>query len=141
MKINYDLILKKNMLNVLKDILIEIKKNGLKEGHNLYISIDVNNNKIKMPNWLKQNFPNEITIVIQYEYWNLKINKNSFNITLSFNDVKADLDIPFDSIISFGDTYANFGLKLMNDKNKVKKEPKTKVKNDNIIDFNKFKKN
>ncbi len=141
MKINYDSILKRNMLNVLKDILLEIKKNGLQEGHNLYICIDINNNKIKMPNWLKKNFPKEITIVIQYEYWNLKINKNSFNITLSFNDVKADLDIPFDSIISFGDTYANFGLKLMNDKNKIKKEPKTKIKNDNVIDFNKFKKN
>ena len=144
MKINYSEILKKNMINVFKDVLKNIEINGLQEGHHLYITFITNNSKNKIPNWLKEKHLQEMTIVIQYEYWNFKVNKNSFNIGLSFNNIKTDLNISFDSVISFTDPYANFGLKLMNNKkNKSISKSKEKIiKNinkDNIIDFKKFK--
>ena len=144
MKINYSKILKKNLINVFKDVLYEIDKNGLKDGHHLYITFDVKNNNVKIPNWLKKKFPNEMTIVIQYEYWNFKIKKNSFIISLSFNDIKTNLEISYDSILKFSDPYANFGLNLNNnEKNQQikKKEVKKKYLDNNIIDFEKFKKN
>ena len=65
-----------------------------------------------VPDWLREKFPNEMTIIIQYEYWNFKLAKSNFKITLSFNNIRSDLTIPFDSVISFADPYANFGLKL-----------------------------
>ena len=75
---------------------------------------------------------------------------DSFNIGLSFNDINADISVPFDSVISFADPYANFGLKLINEEINKKlsdKKPKRKKsvikKNkdkDNIIEFQKFKK-
>ena len=93
---------------------------------------------------LKDKFPKEMTIVIQYEYWNFKTTKNDFKITLSFNDVKSNLSIPYDSVVSFADPYANFGLKL----NSIKESKKEKVKKkttilktkNNIVDLNKFRK-
>ena len=146
MKIDYQKILKNNMINVFRDVLLDIEKNGLQKGHHLYITIDTLCKKVEIPNWLKEQYPNEITIVIQYEYWNFKVNKNSFKITLSFNDIKADLDIPYLSIKSFADPYANFGLKLISENKEVLNQNKKIVKkknnknSSNIIDFKKFKK-
>ena len=147
MKINYPQILKKNMINVLKDVLREIEKNGLKEGHHLYITFKTDNKNIILPKWLKKIYPKEMTIVIQYEYWNLKVFEKKFEILLSINDVKVNLFIPFKSIISFVDPYANFGLKISTEEDnttiKKKKENsniKIVKKKDNIIDFTKFKK-
>ena len=139
MKINYIKILNKNLIKVLKDVLFEVQNNGLQEGHHLYITINTEKKNVKIPKWLKQQYPKEITIVIQYEYSNLKVGENSFNICLSFNDIKADLNIPFESVVSFADPYANFGLKLIQNNIKSKKTNKFK-ENNNIIDFNKFKK-
>lgn len=141
MQINYTEILKKNMINVFKDVLLNIEKNGLHEGHHLYVTFDTNNSKVKIPNWLKEKYPIEMTIVIQYEYWNFKINKNSFNIDLSFSDIKTNLKISFDSVLSFADPHANFGLRLNSKKSSKKSNiSKNTVKN-NIIDFKKYKKN
>ena len=143
MKINYSHILNKNMVNVLKDVLKEIEKKGLKDGHHIYITFKTSNKKSVIPEWIKKKYPEEMTIVIQYEYWNLKVFKEKFEILLSFNNTRTALTVSFNSIISFADPYANFGLKLKNSK----KSPSTKnIKNkvtkeyDNIIDFNKFKK-
>ena len=141
MKINYTKILSNNMINVLKEVLLHIEKNGLEAGHQLYITFNTNNSKIKIPKWLKEKFPNEMTIEIQYEYWNFKIKKNFFTIGLSFNDINTDLEIPFESVISFADPYANFGLKLIQEENTHIEKTKTKIADDNIIDFKNFKKN
>ena len=147
MKINYLKILKKNMINVLADVLTNIKKNGLQEGHHLYITFKTNDKKVIIPQWLLDKFPKKMTIVIQYEYWNYDVANDHFKITLSFKDIKADLIIPFSSVISFADPYANFGLKLIQNKaiynentNKTKQKLKNKKysKKDNIIELNKF---
>ena len=147
MKIDYKNILRINMINVLRDVLKHIEKNGLKGGHHLYITFLTNHPKALVPKWLKEKYPNEITIVIQYEYYNLTVNEDNFSIGLSFNDVKANLVISYKSIISFADPFANFGLKLINKESlnktinkKTKKKPKIKKKN-NVIDFKTFKKN
>ena len=87
-----------------------------------------------------------MTVVIQYEYYHLTVNKDNFSIGLSSKDLKADLFISYESIISFADPFANFGLKLINKeplnktiKKNTKKKPKTK-KTNNVIDFKTFKK-
>ena len=148
MKIKYSEILNKNMINVFKDVLKEIETNGLQQGHHLYITFNTNNKKLKMPVWLKEKHPKEITIVIQYEYWNFKVKKNNFTIGLSFNNIKTNLNIPFETVISFADPYANFGLKLIQQENNddLKKiKPKTIIKKreqiiqneNNVIEFKK----
>ena len=150
MKINYSQILKKNMLNVFRDVLKNIEVNGLQEGHHLYIAFRTDVKKVVIPDWLKAQHPKEMTIIIQYEYWNFKVKNDSFNIGLSFNDIKVDITVPFDAVISFADPYANFGLTLSpvetskNKKNKIEKDKKqnTIITDDNkIVYLNKFRKN
>ena len=142
--IEYQKILDKNMLNVFKDILINIRDNGLSNNNHLYVTFFTNDRYVKIPNWLKQKYPDQMTIVIQYEYYDLKINKSNFSISLSFNDIKANLTIGYNSIISFADPSANFGLILKKNKTekKLKKNLDNKnLKKDNVINFSNFKKN
>ena len=142
--IEYQKILDKNMLNVFKDILTYIRDNGLSDNNHLYITFSTNHKNVELPNWLKQKYPEEMTIIIQYEYCDLEINKNNFSISLSFNNIKTNLKIDYNSIISFADPTANFGLILQ--KNKTKKKlnknlENKKSKKDNIINFSNYKKN
>jgi len=148
MKIDYNKILRNNMINVFKDVVKNIEKNGLQDGHHLYITFKTDNSNVYMPEWLIEKFPDHMTIAIQHEYSNFHVYNNDFKITLSFNNIRADLKIPFDSIISFADPYANFGLKLIHEEVEKKKEikssikqPKIKSKHGNIIELTKFKKN
>ena len=141
--INYQEILNTNMLNVFKDVLINIKNNGLSGNNHLYITFLTSHKEVLLPNWLKEKHPHEMTIVIQYEYYDLCVNENNFSITLSFNDIKENLKIGYNSIISFADPLSNFGLVLKNHKkqnnNKEGKE-KSKINKNNIINFSDFKK-
>ena len=141
--IEYQKILDKNMLNVFKDILKNIKDKGLSNNNHLYITFLTNHKYVELPNWLKQKYPQEMTIIIQYEYYNLEINKNNFSITLSFGDIKTNLKINYNAIVSFADPSANFGLILKKNKiEKVNKKLETNIsKNDNVINFSNYKKN
>ena len=139
---NYQKILNKNLLLVIRDILNSIKDNGLEDGHQLYVTFLTQHKDVNIPDWLKQKYKEEMTIIIQYEYYDLDVKSRSFNISLSFNNILTNIDIPYDSIISIADPFANFGLKFKNDlspKKLVKKKKKISKK-ENIIDFAKFKK-
>ena len=140
--IQYQKILDKNMLNVFKDILTYIRDNGLSNNNHLYVTFFTNNKKVELPNWLKKKYPEEMTIIIQYEYYDLEVNKNNFSIALSFNDIKTKLKIDYDSIISFADPYANFGLILQKNKNRFKNNLENKnIEKNNVISFSNYKKN
>ncbi len=84
-----------------------------------------------------------MTIVIQYEYSNIKINKNNFSISLSFNDILTPLKIGYKAVISFADPSANFGLILQVKKNSKKLKlnlENKKTNTDNVINFSNYKK-
>ena len=144
--IEYQKILNKNLLNVFIEILKEVEEKGLDGNNQLYITFATNNSKTLIPNWLLQKYPNEMTIVIQHEYYHLSVNKKNFNIGLSFNNTKCDLSISFDSIISFADPSSNFGLNYQFNKSINKdmfKKHKSLEKNNknNVIDLSNYKKN
>ena len=89
MKIDYQKYLNRNLINVFIDVLKDFELNGTREGHHLYITFDTQHNKVNIPKFLKDKYPKEMTIIIQYEYWNLKVKKESFSINLSFNETKV----------------------------------------------------
>ena len=72
--IEYQKILNKNLLNVFIEILKEIEEKGLDGNNQLYITFATNHCKTSVPNWLLQKYPNEMTIVIQHEYYHLLFN-------------------------------------------------------------------
>ena len=145
--INYIEILKDNMIKTFKDVLKIIEKNGINNQNAIYITFLTNHDDVKIPNWLKEKFKTKMTIVIQHEYYELKVKPKYFSIILSFDDIKTKLEIGYNSILSFADPYTNFALSFIDDntitkktkKNKNYSKSKSKIKN-NIIEFNKYKK-
>ena len=141
LEINYNELTCKAMKNVIYEIIKSVSKDGLPSKHHFYISFKTNTNGVKIPKDLKARYPEEMTIVIENYFWDLKVNKEKFSIILSFNKLKNKLEITFDSIISFADPYANFVFKFP----KIKEEKilfdKTKnKKSSKIININDFKK-
>ena len=141
--INYQNILNKNMLGVFKDFLKNIRDNGLSDNNHLYITFLTNHKEVILPEWIIKNYPKEMTIVVQYEYYDIVINKNNFSITLSFNNIKTKIIIGYNAIVSFADPSANFGLILKNKNNNesINKNLNKISKKNNVIKFSKYKKN
>tara|TARA_B100000886_G_C20377260_1_gene472324 strand:+ start:654 stop:1094 length:441 start_codon:yes stop_codon:yes gene_type:complete len=141
--INYQNILNKNMLGVFKDVLKNIRDNGLSDSNHLYITFLTNHKEVILPEWIIKNYPKEMTIVVQYEYYDIVINKNNFSITLSFNNIRTKIIIGYNAIVSFADPSANFGLILKNKNNNesINKNLKKISKKNNVIKFSKYKKN
>ncbi len=129
------------MIQVFKDILKEIKDKGLSNGNHLYITFETIYENTIIPQWLIEKYPNDMTIVIQHEFYDIEIKEKYFNITLSFDDIKTNLKISYESIISFADPSSNFGLVLKSVKSKKIIKKKNLDKKNNVINFSNFKKN
>ena len=125
---------------VVKEVLKSIQNNTLPENHHFYITFDTNFKNVEIPNSLKKKHPEEMTIVIENSFWDLIIKDNLFSITLSFNNIKSKLTIPYKSLLVFSDPFASFHLKFP--KLEYNKEVITKIEENkkNIINIKDFKK-
>ncbi len=101
-----------SLRNVIKDTLKLVAKNGLPASHHFYLSFKTNYPGVDLPDFLREEYPDEITIVLQYEFWDLEVADNNFCVTLCFNDIHERLTIPFDAIVSFVDPSVKFGLQF-----------------------------
>lgn len=81
-------------------------------GHHFYIKFDTAHPGVVMPDWLREQYPEEITIVLQHEYWDLAVAPDRFSVSLSFSGRASQLTVPFDAVLQFVDPYAEFGLKF-----------------------------
>lgn len=148
--IDYGERINKALLQVIKDILTDLSESKISSNHCFYLTFDTSHPEVIISPKLKKEYPSEITIVIQNQYWDLKINKDSFNVTLSFNRKKEVLCVPFKSISKFNDPFVKFSLQLEFKKNENKKinklnEKKTRskkkgIESNKIITLDKFRK-
>ena len=140
--INYNNILKENLLEAFKKILSKISEIGFSNNQHLYITFEINHINNKIPKWLKDKYSEYMTIILQYEFYDLKLNKNSFSVSLSFNNIFTNIEIDYKSVVSIADPSSNFGLILKNKEylENSKKNNSEEIKN-NVIDLKNFKKN
>lgn len=96
------------MADVLEDVAVE----GLPGNHHFFISFDTDHADVDMPSWLKEQHPQNITIVIQNWFEDLVVSDNWFEITLSFNNQPTRLHVPFDAVLTFVDPSVEFGLRF-----------------------------
>jgi len=110
--LNYGRMMQKALRGVMAEALGDVAENGLPGGHHFYISYETEHPGVDMPDWLRERFPDEITIVIQHEYSDLVVTPDRFMISLSFSDRLATLVVPFDAVKTFVDPFVEFGLKF-----------------------------
>ena len=128
--INYGQRINLAILSVIKDILKDLSESKISTNHCFYITFKTNHPKVKISKKLAKEYPNEITIVLQNQYWDLEVKKNEFSVVLAFNKQRENLCIPFDSIIKFYDPFVKFSIQLELRRDKKKKiDQKQNLKN------------
>ena len=111
--IPYDEIVQEALRAVVGRVLGEVEQNGGLPGqHHFYITFKTGAAGVDIPRHLTERFPDEMTIVIQNRFWDLKVTKTGFEVGLSFNQVPAKLIIPFAAVTGFIDPAVNFALQF-----------------------------
>ncbi|ODU67131.1 SspB family protein [Novosphingobium sp. EMRT-2] len=112
--IPYDEIVQEALRAVVGRVLGEVEASGgsLPGNHHFYITFKTQAPGVSIPARLKERFPDEMTIVLQNKFWDLKVESDRFSVGLSFNQVPAMLDIPFSAITAFVDPAVDFGLQF-----------------------------
>ena len=110
--IDYPGMIDSAMRGVVREALIHIDKFGLPGDHHFFISFQTTYPGVSISPQLKSRYPEEITIVVQHQFWDLKITDKQFSIMLSFNNIPEKLVVPFDALTAFADPSIKFGLQF-----------------------------
>jgi hypothetical protein len=111
--IPYDEIVQEALRAVVGRVLGEVERGGGLPGeHHFYITFKTQAPGVDIPKHLTQRFPDEMTIVIQNRFWELKVEPDAFEVGLSFNQVPAKLHVPFAAVTGFVDPAVNFALQF-----------------------------
>lgn len=149
---NYDELVQGALVSVVKEVLSQVAVDGLSGNHHFYIQFRTDHPKTKVPKFLKERHPEEVMIVLQHQFWNLKVSDLGFSVELSFNAIRETLFIPFSALTAFVDPSVKFALQFTPRLNEHDSDPdktddsggkkgKSPVKlEDNIIRFDSFKK-
>lgn len=110
--LNYGMMMQKALRSVMHDALSQVAASGLPGEHHFYITYETSHPGVSMPDWLREKYPDLITVVIQFEYSGLEVADDGFSVTMSFSDRPASLYVPFDAVMTFVDPSVEFGLKF-----------------------------
>ncbi|EIM27999.1 SspB family protein [Microvirga lotononidis] len=109
--IRYDLLVQDALKGVVRKVLID-SKDGLPGEHHFYISFQTDFPGVRLSNRLREKYPQEMTIVLQHQFWDLNVTEHTFEVGLSFSGIPERLLIPFDALTGFFDPSVQFGLKF-----------------------------
>ncbi len=110
--IDYGTLMHKAMRTLIFDVLKDVEKNGLPGEHHFFITFDTTVEGVEISEWLRQRYPEEMTIVIQHWFDGLDVKKDGFSITLNFGALPEPLVIPFLSLVTLGDPSVDLGLRF-----------------------------
>ncbi|MDE1151916.1 MAG: ClpXP protease specificity-enhancing factor SspB [Micavibrio sp.] len=108
----YDKMVERALRGVVRQALDEVVKDGLVDDHHFYITFFTDHPGVKLPSYLKDRYPGEMTIVLQHQFYDLEADADKFSVMLSFNNVPERLTIPLQAITIFADPSVNFALQF-----------------------------
>lgn len=97
---------------MLRDLLREVAREGLPGEHHFYITFDTRHPAVEIPENLRRLYPEQMTLVLQKQFWNLVVEDDRFSVTLAFGGARRRLTVPFAAIRTFLDPHAELGLKF-----------------------------
>lgn len=110
--LDYGRMMQRALRQVMAEALGAVAENGLPGDHHFYITFDPSHPGVVMPDWLRERYPRELTIVLQHEFHDLAVLGDRFQVGLSFSGRVATLTVPFDAVETFIDPSVKFGLKF-----------------------------
>ncbi len=100
------------LLSVVREALRLAAKEGMPGDHHFYLTFRTQMTGVALSDTLRERYPEEMTIVLQHQYWDLKVDDERFRVTLSFDNRPHDLVVPFAALTSFVDPAVKFGLQF-----------------------------
>ncbi len=110
--IRYDLLVQDALRGVVRQVLTEVARNGLQGEHHFFITFKTATPGLRLSNRMRERYPDEMTIILQHQFWGLSVTDPGFEVGLSFNNTPERLFVPFAAITMFQDPSVNFGLKF-----------------------------
>ena len=110
--IRYDLLAKEALRGVVRTVLAGAAKNGLPGEHHFYISFDTRADGVRLSPRMHAQYPTEMTIVLQHQFWDLIVSEGGFEVGLSFGGILERLAVPFAAVKGFFDPSVQFGLQF-----------------------------
>ncbi|HEV7519235.1 MAG TPA: ClpXP protease specificity-enhancing factor SspB [Thermoanaerobaculia bacterium] len=115
-RIDYQKLLQEALRDALRGavrrVLAQVADEGLPGEHFFYIGFRTDRPGVQVPRFLRDQYPEEMTIVLQNQYWDLEVEGESFSVTLTFGGARQRLTIPFQALTAFADPSAEFGLRF-----------------------------
>jgi hypothetical protein len=110
--IRYDLLAQEALRGVLRTVLSDAAKNGLPGDHHFFVTFDTCAEGVRLSQRMRAQYPKEMTIILQHQFWDLSVSEDAFEVGLSFGGVPERLSIPFAAVRGFYDPSVEFGLQF-----------------------------
>ena len=110
--LRYDRMVEQALRGVVRKAIEEVMEDGLAGDHHFYITFMTDYAGVNIPEYLKERYPGEMTIVLQFQFYDLDVDEEKMQVTLSFNNVPEKLEIPLAAITIFADPSVNFALQF-----------------------------
>jgi hypothetical protein len=108
----YDKMVERALRGVVREALARVARDGPRGAHHFYIGFGTQMPGVVIPDSLRERYPDEMTIVLQHQFWDLEVGDNAFSVALSFQKQLERLTIPYEAIRSFADPSVNFALEF-----------------------------
>ena len=110
--IRYDILAQEALRGVMRKVLAEVARTGLPGSHHFFITFLTGAPGVRISSRLRERYPEQMTIVVQVQFWDLKVTETGFEIGLSFSDIPEKLEVPFSAVRGFYDPSVNFELEF-----------------------------
>ena len=111
-RIDYGRLVEGALRSVVRDVLTRVSREGLPAPHHFYVTFRSEHPGVVMPEFLRERYPTDMTIVLQHQFWDLAVTEHTFEVGLSFGGVPERLLIPFSAVKGFFDPSVQFGLQF-----------------------------
>jgi uncharacterized protein len=110
--IDYPALMRAALLDVVRQLLARVAATGLPGDHHFLLSFGTGEDGVVVPPRLRRQFPDELTIVLQHQFWGLEVDASGFSVTLRFSGAPERLFVPWPALRTFADPSVGFGLRL-----------------------------
>jgi uncharacterized protein len=125
----YDKMVEEALRGVVREAIARAAKTGLMGSHHFYITFRTQSPGVGLPDYLLARYPEEMTIVLEHQFWGLEVDNEKFAVTLSFSNKAERLTVPLAAITAFADPSVKFGLQFQ-EAESAKDGPKLKLAED-----------
>ncbi len=110
--IDYGSLMHRALRGLIDEVLTDVAEHGLPGAHHFFITFDTRHPNAKLADWLRERYPEEMTVVLQHWFDGLETAEEGFGVTLNFGDNPERLYVPYDAIRTFVDPSVEFGLRF-----------------------------